>query len=108
MRILHVIRTLDPAWGGPVQVIRNLVHAGLDSAAENEVVCLDSAEAPWLPPWDIPIHPVGPGSFTFGYSSRLDRWLENNVQRFDAIIIHSIWMYFSFATWKAASAHHVP
>src|SRR5580704_9693433 len=25
MKILHTIRTLDPAWGGPVEGVRNLV-----------------------------------------------------------------------------------
>ncbi len=110
MRILHIIRTLNPAWGGPVEVVRNLVAAGARRNIDSEIVCVDPVAADWLKLWSVPIAAVGKGidgSF-YGYNRKLDEWLDENVVRFDAVIVHGIWMYFSKAAQKAATRHGVP
>jgi glycosyltransferase involved in cell wall biosynthesis len=108
MRILHVIRTLNPAWGGPVEVIRQLVNASALRNVCNEIVCVDNPSAGWLQSWTVPIAAVGEGFSSFGYSRALDQWLDASVSRFDAIIVHSIWMYFSLSARRAALRGGVP
>ena len=109
MRILFVIRTLDPAWGGPVEGLRNLTAQAIRRGYEVEVACGDPPTAPWLVHWDLKVHVSGTGSLRrYGLSSGLDAWLVDNLRRFDAVVVHSIWMYFSYAVWKATRRTGTP
>ena len=108
MRTLHVIRTLDPAWGGTVEAVRSIAYEGRKHDIETEVACIDDPHARWLHSWNIPVHAVGEAAGNFGRSGKLDSWLDGNIQRFDAVIVNGIWMYFSYAVWKAAKKHRVP
>jgi glycosyltransferase involved in cell wall biosynthesis len=44
----------------------------------------------------------------YRFTPNLDRWLASNLTRFDRVVVHSIWMYFSYAVWKAATKARVP
>lgn len=102
LQILHVIGTLDPAWGGPVEGLRNLTTQALARGHNVEILCADDPSSAWLPSWNPTIHAVGPGRFRkYGFASGLDRWLADNAGRFDAIVVNGIWMYFGYAVWKA-------
>lgn len=109
MRILHVIRTLNPAWGGPVEGLRNLTAQARRRGYEVEVLCADDPESSWLHTGELQIHPVGRGRLrNFGITRKLDDWLGGNLSRFDVIVVHGIWMYFSYAVWKATRRIPVP
>ncbi len=108
MRILHVIRTLNPAWGGPVEGARNLTSQAALRGHGVEVVCADDPASPWLVGWNIEIHAVGRGVLKYGFTTGLDRWLAENLARFDVVVVHGIWMYFGYAVWKAARRIAVP
>lgn len=109
MRILFVIRTLNPAWGGPVQGFKNLSLQAQKHGLAVEVACVDDPASAWLSGWHLPVHAVGKGSLgMYGYSGALDKWLAANIARFDAVVVHSIWMYFSYAVWKAATRRRIP
>jgi glycosyltransferase involved in cell wall biosynthesis len=108
MRILHVIRSLDPSWGGPVEGARNITAQAKRHGVVAEVVCLDAPGSSWLSSWPVPVHPVGAGIAGFGYSPRLNHWFAANIRRFDGIVVHGIWMYFSIAARKAAVHNGVP
>lgn len=108
MHVLHVIRKLDPAWGGPVEGVRNLTGRALARGYNVEIVCLDEASSPWLASWRPKIHPMGGERSTYGFSRKLDQWLSSNLTRFDVVVVHGIWMYFSYAVWKATRKTPVP
>jgi glycosyltransferase involved in cell wall biosynthesis len=108
MRILHVIRTLDPAWGGPVEGVKNITRLALSRGHTPEVLCIDDEMAPWLASWAVTTHAVGPVRSQYGFTKKLDGWLGANLGRFDVVIVHSIWMYFSYAVWKATRTIKVP
>jgi glycosyltransferase involved in cell wall biosynthesis len=108
MKILHVIRTLDPAWGGPVEGARNLTSQAALRGHGVEVVCVDDPESPWLAGWNTEIHAMGPGVLKYGFTTRLDRWLAGNLARFDVVVVHGIWMYLGYAVWKATRRITVP
>ena len=108
MRILHVIRTLDPAWGGPVHGLMAVASAATKMGIQSEIVCLDNSDAPWLAAWNIPVHALGAAKSTYGFSGALPKWLSNNVRGFDAVVIEGIWMYFGWAASRAAVKHKVP
>ena len=98
--ILHVIDSLDPAAGGPTEVVRSLFEFA-PSGYTGEVVTLDDPGAGFLQSYRFPVHALGRGSKGIGYSRSLDRWLREHRERFDGAMVHGLWRYVSFATWRA-------
>jgi glycosyltransferase involved in cell wall biosynthesis len=100
---------MDPAWGGPVEGVKNFAAQAAAAGHSLEVTCLDPPQALWLKGLKIHVNAIGPAKCgNFGYSSRLDSWLTHNVSRFDAIVVNGIWMYFSAAVRRAALRANVP
>jgi glycosyltransferase involved in cell wall biosynthesis len=99
MRILHLITSLDPATGGPAEVVRVLIQYGPPGVSQ-EVVTLDSPDADFLKGVGFPVHPLGPGISSYKRSSKLIPWLKNNRSRFDGVIVHGLWQYGGYAVWK--------
>jgi glycosyltransferase involved in cell wall biosynthesis len=101
MRILHVIRSLHPEYGGPAQLVRSIVAAGPRIGWEGEVACLDRSGEPFLSEIPFPVYALGEGLGVYGYSTRWEPWLRENIDRFDGVVIHGIWQYQSWGTWRA-------
>lgn len=100
MNILRVIATMNPANGGPCQVIRN---AALELAKYNhhfEVVSLDNPDSDFLGKDSFPVHALGPTKSPWLYSPKLIPWLTANLKRFDAVVIEGLWLYHSYAVNK--------
>jgi glycosyltransferase involved in cell wall biosynthesis len=108
MRILHVIRTLDPAWGGPVEGARNLTSQALERDYKIEIVCFDSPGSKWISSWQPTIHALGYQKHIYAFNPNLDAWLSANLSRFDAVVVHGIWMYFSYSVWKSTRKTNLP
>ncbi len=100
MRILHVIATLDPKAGGPAESVRSLMAFDL-LGYTGEAVTLDDPEAPFLKALDFPVHALGPVQRTYGYTPKLQRWLRENYQRFDGVVVNGLWNVCGMATWLA-------
>ena len=95
-RILHIIRSLDPKFGGTAEAVRLLVeYAPADAACE--VVTLDEPEAPFLKDLRFTVHALGPVATTFGYSRKLIPWLQENRERFDGAVVHGLWQFCGYA-----------
>lgn len=103
MKVLHVIGTLDPAYGGPVEGLRQLTKAVSALGHTVEHLTLDSVDAPWLASWPYRFHALGPSYGRYRFNSRIQGWLEANASRFDVIVVHGIWQYHGLATWRAAT-----
>jgi glycosyltransferase involved in cell wall biosynthesis len=106
MRILHVIHSMSPASGGPAGVVRELAQAAQTAPEgggiyEAEVVSLDDPKEGFLKSEAFPIHGVGPGVGKYGFTLRMDRWLADNLSRFDGVIVNGLWQYHGYAAWKA-------
>jgi predicted TIM-barrel fold metal-dependent hydrolase len=97
MKILRVIGSMDPAEGGPCQGIRNTIPALEKLGVHNEVVTLDDPHAPFLAKDSFKIHALGPSQGPWRYGSKLIPWLIENLPRFDVVIIHGLWLYYSHA-----------
>jgi glycosyltransferase involved in cell wall biosynthesis len=111
MKILRTIHSIQASSGGPIEGLKQASKIMRELGVEVEVACLDAPDsvraeleqAPW------PVHALGPGSLgTYGYSGRMKAWLERNVSRFDAVIIHGNWQYHGFATYRACRKAKVP
>lgn len=111
MRLLHVIPTLNPTYGGPLEAMktscRHIARMGID----NEVLTLDPPDSHHLDYTEIPVHGLGPAYTRWAYAPRLRAWLEQNHRRFDAVILHVIWKYPIYVAWsvlrKTATPYYV-
>jgi glycosyltransferase involved in cell wall biosynthesis len=101
MKVLRVIASMDPATGGPCQGIRYSIPYLDSQGCLNEVVCLDDPQAAFLEKDPFPVHALGLGKGPLRYHSGFVRWMEANLSRFDAVIVHGLWLWPSIATWIA-------
>jgi glycosyltransferase involved in cell wall biosynthesis len=102
MRLLHVIGSVDPAVGGPIEGIRQLAVAYKSMAIDAEVASLDDPASKHLHDFPLPVHPMGPTLLGhFAYSSRLHSWLRENHAKYDCIIVNGLWQYHGYAVRRA-------
>jgi glycosyltransferase involved in cell wall biosynthesis len=47
----------------------------------------------------FPVHALGPTQGHYGRTPRLQAWLEQNVARFDGVVIHGMWQYHSYGSY---------
>ncbi len=100
IRMLRIIASMDPASGGPCQGIRNSIPALQELGVTTEVVCLDPTDASFLGSDEFKITALGPGKTPYVYSAALKPWLEQHLEGFDIAIIHGLWLYTSYGTYR--------
>src|SRR3954471_14331619 len=103
MRILHVIAKMDPATGGVSQAVRTLAGGLTDLGVENEIASMDDRDSSFLENEKAVIYPNGPGKGPWSYCPKLTTWLNENIMRFDAVIVHGLWLYNGFATRRVVN-----
>ncbi len=101
IRILHVIRSLRPESGGPMEGIRRLAQIAKQQSYELEAVCLDSPDDDFLGSLPFRVHPLGPATGKYGYTPLLVPWMESNAAHYDGIVINGLWQYHGFGTWRS-------
>src|SRR6266702_1563767 len=99
MRILHIISSLDPQFGGTTAAVRVLLDHGPEGYAQ-ELATLDDPEAPFLRDLAFPVHAFGPTDSGYGRSTKLIPWLKANRSRFDGVVVHGMWQYQGYAIWR--------
>jgi glycosyltransferase involved in cell wall biosynthesis len=108
MRLLHVIASIRAAGGGPIEVVRSLSAVHQRDGHSAEVVSLDDPADPEVRSFPLPVHALGPARNHYGYSTRCVPWLRQNRSRYDAVLIHGLWQYHSFAAWRALRTTGTP
>jgi glycosyltransferase involved in cell wall biosynthesis len=102
MKLLQVIGSMNPHTGGPCQTIRNFAPWFVSQGNTLEVVCLDAPDSDYLAAENFRVHALGEGRGSWNYHPALLPWLENNLSKFDAVILNGLWQYQGYALWKAA------
>jgi len=120
VRVLHVIKTIDPRWGGPIEGVFSSSEVWFQNGHERNIVCLDPPSASWLNQARAPTQAVGLDGrvyatlcrlipwLRYGYSPHLVRWLRANAGAYDAVIVNGLWNYSSFGAWRALHDMPVP
>lgn len=107
-RILHVISSVNPAHGGPIEGVKQLYRPLTEAGIEVEIACSDSDNDEWVLSSEIPVHALGPSKGSYAYAPKLLSWLKSNHQSYSAIIVEGIWQYHSFAAFRALSGTETP
>jgi glycosyltransferase involved in cell wall biosynthesis len=101
MKLLHVIPSVDPRGGGPIEGIRQIGRAIRPAGGSIDVLTLDDPRAAHVRNFDLPVHALGPSLAKYRFNPKLVRWLREHAQSYDAIIINGLWQYHAFGTWLA-------
>lgn len=72
------------------------------------VASLDSPDAPWLQGQPFQAVGLGPVVGSYGYRRALPACIHRLAKDHDAVIIHGIWQYHAFATWRALRGTGIP
>ena len=108
MNILQVISSTDSRGGGPMEALRQVSDVLAEMGHHIEIASTDAESAPWLADLPFTVHALGPGRTGYLYAPRLVPWLRENAGRFDAVVVHGLWQYTSFASWRALHASGTP
>ena len=120
MKVLHVISSVDPRGGGPIEGVFSSSHVWAQHGHERHIVSLDPPDAPCVQQSPIPVFAMGlQGRFyiflrrrlpwlRYGYTPYLTRWLNSHANNYDAVIVNGLWNYASYGSWRALRKSNVP
>jgi glycosyltransferase involved in cell wall biosynthesis len=108
MKLLHVLPSVNPMGGGPMEGVRQRGIRLLQMGHEVEVVTLDPADADFVREFPLTVHGLGPSRGGYGYNARLVPWLLKHAQEYDAVVVNGLWQYHSFAAWRALRRLGIP
>lgn len=101
MKLLHAISSLDPKGGGVSQALRTSIKGLARLGVNNEVVCINEPDADYLANEDFPIYAMGAGITSWQYNAKALAWLKQNIRNYDAIVVHGLWQFQTYAVYHA-------
>lgn len=108
MRVLKILPTLDPAYGGPVHGALATATAMAGCGWQSAFLTLDPPDAPWVADCPFPVAALGPGRTAAGWSRAPGRWIAEHAGAFDAAVIHGVWTWASAGGGRACKAAGLP
>jgi glycosyltransferase involved in cell wall biosynthesis len=107
LRLLRVTHSLRRESGGPSESVRRSSLALARLGHEVEIVTLDRPEE-YVAEDDLTVHCLGVQSSSYGRTPKLEPWLRSNHERFDAVLVHGLWQYQGWATFRTLNATCTP
>lgn len=101
IKVLRVIPSMNPVVGGPAQGLRNLIPYLERLGVNNTILTVDPPTSFYLEEEPLKVVPVGSTPNSWSYSADLAPWLDKHLCQFDAVIVHGLWLFPGFATFKA-------
>src|SRR5450631_349768 len=108
MKWLHVLPSVDPRRGGPIEGVRNLGVHLRRLGHSVEVVTLDDPSEPFIKEFPLHLYPLGPSVGSYRYCKRLVPWLKIHAHEFGAVIINGIWQFSSLGTAHVLRGTDIP
>ncbi len=95
VKILRIIRTLNPKYGGPaVAIIDNSLNL-VEKKFDVDIVTGDSNYSNFFNSNKIKIFNLGPSIGDYGFNFKLLFWLIKNKKKYDKFIIHGLWQFYT-------------
>jgi glycosyltransferase involved in cell wall biosynthesis len=63
-------------------------------------VCLDDPGAAYVQGQNFPVHALGPPQGGYRWTPRLQPWMAENLARFDGVVIHGLWQFHGYGTYR--------
>jgi glycosyltransferase involved in cell wall biosynthesis len=112
MRVLHVVPSLSPEWGGPVSVLRLMLPALVNEGVESTILTTKgfrTGQPEAIAGFEYTAYPTSLPAFLWtGLSLPLSREIHKKVSEFDVVHIHELWHYPHFAAARACIKANIP
>jgi glycosyltransferase involved in cell wall biosynthesis len=108
MKLLHVLASVDPLGGGPMEGVRQRGIRLEQLGHSVEVVSIDDPGAHFVRSFPLKVHAVGPPRSSYRYSAALVPWLKAHAAGYDAIVVHGLWQYHGFAVRRVLKGMRLP
>lgn len=108
MRLLHIISSVDPKGGGPMEGVHQIGKQLSAMGHTVEVLSLDDPAAAFVQSSALTVHAIGPSPGTYHYNPHLVAWLRTHAKAYDVIVVNGIWQYHSYGTWRALRSVGMP
>jgi glycosyltransferase involved in cell wall biosynthesis len=108
MKILHILPSVDPKGGGPMEGVKQYGNRSTELGHIIEVVTLDDPAEGYVANYSLKVHALGPSVTSYRYTPKLALWLTQHARDYDAIIINGLWQYHGFGSWRVLSRMKVP
>jgi glycosyltransferase involved in cell wall biosynthesis len=108
MKILHILPSVDPRGGGPMEGVRQRGLRLIEMGHAVEVVSLDDPASGFLATYGLRVHALGPTTGSYQFNARLVPWLQAHARDYGAVIVNGLWQYHSFGAWRALRRMGVP
>jgi glycosyltransferase involved in cell wall biosynthesis len=108
VNILHIISSVNPAGGGPIEAANQFGLAMAANGHHSEIASLDCPDAPFVKESPLRVNAMGPGYSKYQFSRRLAPWLAANRSKYDVAVVHGIWQFHSFGAWRAFHNSRTP
>jgi len=108
MKILHIIPSVNPKGGGPMEGVKQRGLRLIEMGHQVEVVSLDDPANDFVASYGLTVFALGPTQGGYQFNPKLVPWLHMHARGYDAIIVNGLWQYHSFAAWLTLSKMKVP
>nr|WP_246781478.1 glycosyltransferase [Rhodoblastus sphagnicola] len=120
VKVLHVIGSVDPQGGGPIEGVFSSSKVWLDHGHDRHILCLDPPDAPWVQNSAVSTFAVGISGrwyqtlrkffplLRYGYTPHLTSWLYRYASNYDAVVVNGLWNYASFGAWRGLRKQKTP
>jgi len=108
MKILRVIRSLDPCGGGPIEGLKSSIPYLNQLGISTTVACLDPPSSAFIANLPFPVIPLGPVHLGYGFRFGIVDDLRRLAPEFDSVIVEGLWQYHTLACWLAYRGTSLP
>ena len=108
LHILHIIQTVNPKSGGPIEGVCQQARAHALFGHSVEIASLDKADSSYLAFPNLKVYPCNKSKLDSILPLTLYTWLKSNHKSFDCIIVNGIWGLHLIATRLALANSNTP
>ncbi|WP_413747064.1 glycosyltransferase [Synechococcus sp. MIT S9507] len=108
LKILRIISSLNPEGGGPSEGIRQITPHLSRLGVASTVASLDPPSSACLRDQSFKAVGLGPVFSGYGYCRNLPDRILSLASEHDVVIVHGLWQYHAFATWRALRCSGIP
>ena len=108
LHLLHVIQTVNPKSGGPIEGLCQQARAHKTFNHSVEIASLDKPNSRYLAFSGINVFPCNSSKIDRIFPLTLLRWLKSNHHHYDCIIVNGIWGLHIYVAWLALARTKTP
>jgi glycosyltransferase involved in cell wall biosynthesis len=113
MKILHVVSSCNPKTGGPIEGIKQFCKIYKKLNIKVNILTNDNPKSKFLNDKNLPkVIATGPLPIFLkklnNFNPKLLKWLENNIKKYDFVIVDGIWQFHNYMVFRAAKKFNIP